>query len=140
MRAGFVAALLVSGLVFVSGCSEQSAPEVSGASSAPAAAQQQAHLMGTVIETMNVAGYTYVQLDADGESLWFAGPETVVSEGDRVMVIDGMVMEDFYSRSLDRTFEKLIFVGAFVLEGGEMPQQQPGLPAGHPPLGADAQK
>lgn len=65
---------------------------------------------GTVKETMNAAGYTYALVEADGVSIWLAGPETVLSIGQSVVWNGGMAMKDFHSNTLDRTFETIYFV------------------------------
>ena len=67
---------------------------------------------GTVLEAMHVAGYTYVRVDADGESIWIAGPHTEVNEGEVVSWTPGPVMRDFESTTLGRTFEAIVFAGA----------------------------
>ncbi|MEZ4387057.1 MAG: hypothetical protein R3D98_05685 [Candidatus Krumholzibacteriia bacterium] len=70
-------------------------------------------LTGKVVETMNAANYTYVQVDADGQKIWAAGPQTEVKVGDTVSVSTQMPMANFHSDALDRTFDVLYFVGGF---------------------------
>lgn len=65
---------------------------------------------GTVKETMNAAGYTYVLVEADGNAIWLAAPETVIQVGQAVAWSGGMAMKDFHSGTLDRTFETIYFV------------------------------
>jgi hypothetical protein len=67
---------------------------------------------GQVKETMNSAGYTYVLVEADGNTIWLAAPETTVAVGQTVVWNGGMVMKQFHSPSLDRTFETIYFVDA----------------------------
>ena len=62
---------------------------------------------GTVAETMNSAGYTYVRLAEDGR--WVAGPTTEVAVGDNVVYAAAVEMGQFHSRSLNRTFEQILF-------------------------------
>ena len=64
---------------------------------------------GKVLETMNAAGYTYVQVDENGQKLWLAVMETKVNVGDTVEFPDSPPMLNFQSKSLKRTFEKIIF-------------------------------
>ncbi|NRB23788.1 NrfJ [Shewanella sp.] len=66
---------------------------------------------GTVLDTMNGGGYTYVQIEASDNTFWAAGPQVEVNKGDTVVVQEQMWMNDFTSKSLDRTFEELLFVG-----------------------------
>jgi hypothetical protein len=67
---------------------------------------------GTVLSTENAAGYIYIELETDaGETLWLAAPETEVAVADRVAWRGGSIMVNFESRSLDRTFPEILFVG-----------------------------
>lgn len=76
-------------------------------------------LVGTVVETMDAGGYTYVHLElADGNRRWAAGPETVIAVGNRVALRNAMVQERFYSPTLERTFDRIDFATALdVLPG-----------------------
>jgi hypothetical protein len=65
---------------------------------------------GTVAETMNAAGYTYVLLNTGKEKIWFAGPGCQVKVGDNLSLPAGMLKENFTSKTLNRTFEKIYFV------------------------------
>ncbi len=65
---------------------------------------------GTVAETMDGGGYTYVRLERGGESIWAAAPQTTVQVGQEIAVDLGMKMDGFRSEALDRTFESLYFV------------------------------
>jgi len=81
---------------------------------APAAA---ASVSGEVLETMDAASYTYVKLKtADGE-LWAAGPKTPMQVGETIELGQGMLMTDFPSKELDRTFAEIWFVGGFAKPG-----------------------
>jgi len=77
---------------------------------------------GKVLETMNSGGYTYVQLDMDnGNPIWIAGPQTTVVKGETVQTTSkGSLMENFASKSLNRTFEKIYFVDAIVKPGNKV--------------------
>lgn len=78
------------------------------------ASQAQSALSTVVLETMTSAGYTYVRGEMDGEEAWFAGPQTTLAVGDTVQVTEPMLMQNFASRSLGRSFETLYFVGAYL--------------------------
>jgi hypothetical protein len=69
---------------------------------------------GTVIETMNAAGYTYLLVAEPGGQRWVAIPETTVTAGNPVSYYDGMVMNDFTSTSLARTFPAIVFSAGLV--------------------------
>jgi hypothetical protein len=64
---------------------------------------------GKVLETMNSGGYTYVQVDENGQKLWVAVMETKVNKGDMVEFPDSPPMLNFQSKTLKRTFDKIIF-------------------------------
>ncbi|MEZ4316288.1 MAG: hypothetical protein R3F61_02240 [Myxococcota bacterium] len=83
----------------------QSAPDVPhGAPAASAAVPG-----GTVRETMDSGGYTYVRLDSCGSDVWVAGPESKVAVGDTVRIDGNMRMDGFHSPKLDRTFDSIVF-------------------------------
>lgn len=73
---------------------------------------------GKVLETMNSGGYTYAKIDEGGNAYWIAGPQTEISVGSQISFIEQMVMKDFTSKSLNRTFDQLVFVTAIVPAGG----------------------
>jgi hypothetical protein len=65
---------------------------------------------GTAIQVVNTGGYTYVEVEVEDGSFWLAGPETEITEGTRVQWKGPMLMRDFHSPSLDRTFSEIVFV------------------------------
>ncbi|MDD3814583.1 MAG: DNA-binding protein [Desulfocapsaceae bacterium] len=78
---------------------------------------------GTVLETMNAGGYTYLQVDTGKVQQWVAIPESKVKAGDKVSYYEGMAMPNFTSKSLNRTFDSIIFSNGLV--GQEAPQVDP---------------
>lgn len=92
---------------------------------------------GTVLSTMNSGGYTYIEFDENGEKRWAACRQTDISVGDTIEFAKAAPMKNFYSRTLDKTFETILFVGrvtvagAKSVKGSEIPQ----LPEGHVPVG-----
>ncbi len=84
------------------------------ASSAPrmqlAANSQFAHT-GKVISTMDASIYTYLEVSENGKTLWLAAPTVKVKKGDTVGFDEGSPMANFYSKSLNRTFDVIYFVG-----------------------------
>ncbi len=64
---------------------------------------------GKVLETMDSGGYTYVQIEENGEKLWVAAMQTPVKVGDTVEFPDSPPMVNFQSKTLKRTFDKIIF-------------------------------
>jgi hypothetical protein len=64
---------------------------------------------GKVLETMDSGGYTYVQVDENGQKIWVAAMQTPVKVGDTVEFPDSPPMINFQSKTLKRTFDKIIF-------------------------------
>jgi len=64
---------------------------------------------GKVVETMDSGGYTYVQVDENGQKVWVAAMQTPVKVGDTVEFPDSPPMVNFQSKTLKRTFDKIIF-------------------------------
>lgn len=71
--------------------------------------------VATVLETMDSGGYTYALLEIDGDEIWSAGPPTQLSAGDQVALAGVMGMENFAATSLNRTFERILFVSGYAL-------------------------
>lgn len=97
---------------------------------------------GTVAETMNAGGYTYVRLQSDGkDDVWAAAPEFAAKVGDRLTVPLEMPMVNFESTSLRRSFPLVYFVSTVSRDGevvggtsSELPA--PSMMAGHTSGGA----
>lgn len=67
---------------------------------------------GVVEESMSAAGYVFIRVDHDGNSIWLAAPETIIRVGQQISWSGGAPMRNFISRSLDREFDEILFVGA----------------------------
>ena len=81
-----------------------------------------------VVETMSSAGYTYIRVEEDGVNYWIALPQTEVSVGEQISFYEQMLMEGFTSRSLNRTFDRILFVEA-INKGSELPTQAKASPS-----------
>ena len=118
----------------------------SNAGPAPAMQTEAGQYSGTVLETMESGGYTYVKVDTGKEQIWAAGPQTAVKVGEKVVVPTGMPMYNFHSKSLERDFEVIYFVGAIMKEGEAASAPDPAgagpdmglMPPGHPSMGMGA--
>ena len=62
---------------------------------------------------MNSGGYTYAKLDQGGTQVWVAGPETPLTVGTKVAKLEGTLMPNFRSETLNRTFDQIYFIGTF---------------------------
>ena len=65
---------------------------------------------GRVVATLDAPGYTYMELENNGKRFWIAAPTTRVKVGDRVNYVQSMVMNNFASSTLNRKFDRIIFV------------------------------
>ncbi len=64
----------------------------------------------TVLEHMNGGGYTFMKGEKDGNDMWIAVRETPVEVGDVFYFTSTMEMENFESKSVNKTFDKILFV------------------------------
>ena len=64
---------------------------------------------GTVREKIGASGYSYLRLASASGELWVAVPEAQVEAGAEVDVAPQMNMDGFESKTLHRTFAKLVF-------------------------------
>ncbi len=110
-------ALIVLG---VSGCSKKEAQapaaQPQAQQAAPMAAPAGTPVAGKVVETMNSGGYTYVLVENGGQKTWVAGPQTAVKVGQKVACQPGGTMTNFTSKTLNRTFESIIFSGGIQVQ------------------------
>ena len=67
---------------------------------------------GTVINSMNSAGYSYIQVEENGAQVWLAVPETHIEPGQSIRWDGGAPMRNFTSQSLNRSFDEIFFVSA----------------------------
>jgi len=76
---------------------------------APEAAPTEPHT-GKVLQIISSAGYTYVELrKKSGEKIWLAVPAADIAVGSQQTFNPGMVMPNFESKTLKRTFDKIVF-------------------------------
>ena len=64
---------------------------------------------GKVIETMDGGGYTYALVDKDGAKTWVAMGKTRLAVGNEITCRPGMVMNNFRSTALNRSFKSIVF-------------------------------
>jgi len=94
---------------------------------------------GEVITTMDSGGYTYVEVKTDSGTIWAAGPVTKIEVGEQVVIQSNMLMQNFTSESLDRTFDEIYFVSGFGKPGASSAPHDSTMPPGHPSVSGDAQ-
>jgi hypothetical protein len=89
-------------------------------------------LSGTLVERIAVAPYVYLRLRTANGELWAAVLEAPLTVGAPVTVYNALLMEQFESKTLNRTFDRIYF-GSL-----DAPGTQPTEMAGAP-VSADAQ-
>lgn len=81
---------------------------------------------GEVLESVNAGSYTYLRLKtADGE-VWAAIMQTTMPKGTKIQLHDPMLMTNFESKALGRTFDEIVFASAVSTESSSIatPAQQ----------------
>jgi len=68
-------------------------------------------LSGKVLETMNSGGYTYALIEKGDKKIWVAVPQTKIEKGKTITFTPGTEMNNFTSKTLNRTFDSIIFSG-----------------------------
>jgi hypothetical protein len=88
---------------------------------------QLAEFSGKVVEKQDVSVYTYVRLDdGAGNQIWAAVPQTQLEIGEQIALQGGTVMTNFSSKTLNRTFEFIVFAPGFVRGSGNKTARAPG--------------
>lgn len=130
--------MMILTLISTLGCKKKSQqPAIEGKpgmqqSTQPAASQLKE---GTVLETINSSGYTYVHVDIGTEKIWAAGPEFQVKVGDSVIIPEGIPMSNYHSKTLNRDFEMVYFVGSVLVNGSAQDfSAEKQMPPNHPAI------
>ena len=89
------------------------APQQSADTVKPSAASQYPN-SGKVLEVIDTAMYTYLQVTGDNGPVWIAASKTSIAKGATVSYSNGPVMSNFHSKTLNRTFDSIIFVDKVV--------------------------
>ena len=71
-------------------------------------------IYGKVTDIIDVAGYTYAEVDTGKEKVWAAGPPTPLKIGDMTAFSSQMPMQNFHSKSLGRDFPVIYFISRYV--------------------------
>ena len=126
MKKYFATGIVIALVLTLSACggNEQESPKKEKAATppetahttpaAPTAAAKAAVLQGKVLESMESGVYTYLQIDTGSAQPWVAIPESEVTVGTEVSCAPGMTMKNFSSKTLNRTFDSIIFSAGLV--------------------------
>jgi len=77
-------------------------------------------ISGKVLQILNSGGYSYFYLQKDNnEKIWLAVTETKAAVGERMSFKEGLVMKNFTSKTLKRTFDTIIFSNGVIPQPGK---------------------
>jgi len=65
---------------------------------------------GTVLEVIPTDNYSYLKIEEKGSEYWIAVTKMDVSKGEKVYFSQSMEMKNFTSKTLNRTFDSILFV------------------------------
>ena len=134
--------IIILTLIFtLQACDDSSAPYVPSEQEQAAAQETYG---GKVAETIEVDSYVYLRIESEKGPAWIATGRVQVYEGDVITFPGGVVMENFRSAALGRTFEMITFVDSIEITepaGGRAlpPPSDSTLPEGHPDITSPAQ-
>jgi hypothetical protein len=97
-----------------------------GAADAPAPPAS-APLKGRVLEVKDVGNYTYLRLKTKDGETWAAVNKSTVKKGADVTVENAMVMKNFESKTLKKTFDTIVFGTLGGAAPGEMAAAHAGI-------------
>ena len=105
---------------------------------APAAPPVAAAVKGTVLEVIDVQSFTYLRLKTKDGETWAAVNKAPIAKGAAVTIDNVTVMTDFESKTLKRTFPKILFGKLAGAGGGKAAAGHDGAsPHGASPATAD---
>jgi hypothetical protein len=68
-----------------------------------------------VLDVLNTDMYTFLQVTSEMGPQWIAVAKTDIPKGAKIKFSNGMVMNKFHSKALDRTFEVIYFIDTIEL-------------------------
>jgi len=86
-----------------------------------------------VEDKIDASQYTYMQVSENENEYWIAVPQMQVEEGDILYFSKSMEMKNFQSKTLNRTFESVLFVDDI---SRNLPNNKPQMPTSHPKVNA----
>jgi hypothetical protein len=73
-----------------------------------------------VQEVEQVGSYTYMLVRSDGSEHWIAAQSMTAFPGETYKYRGGLLMEDFYSKDLDKTFDQVLFLDKIISENASV--------------------
>jgi hypothetical protein len=78
--------------------------------------EERTAISGKVVEVLDGGSYTYLCLEKEGQKTWVAVPKMPAKVGEELTFKAGNEMTNFTSKTLNRTFEKIIFSDGTVVQ------------------------
>jgi len=72
---------------------------------------------GVIKSVQHQGGYSYIETDINGTTFWIASAITSVKPDDKITWNDYAMMRNFTSKSMNRTFDQIMFVDKVTLAG-----------------------
>lgn len=96
-------------------------------------------LTGKVIESMSSGGYSYINLQKkSGGKVWIAVPEAKIAVGQQISFKEGLVMTNFQSKTLKRSFDSIIFSDGIIPQSKTAAATTPPKDLSVPPISISA--
>ncbi|HEY3401203.1 MAG TPA: hypothetical protein VGK03_11295 [Geothrix sp.] len=119
---GTLSLLLIAAAAIGCNSNKSQAPVVAAPVQGAPAPQAQApaaglSITGKLLERIDASPYCYLKIKTASGEVWAAVPETKVEKGTEVTVAGAMIMRDFESKTLKRTFAEVYF-GTLAPAGG----------------------
>ena len=73
-------------------------------------------IYGKVTDVIDIAGYTYAEVDTGKDKVWAAGPVTPLKTGDMIGFSTQMPMQNFHSKSIGRDFPLIYFINRYITD------------------------
>jgi len=115
--------LMLLALFQLSACSEDAPTATEAVVAAPPTQQKAAPVTpptpvsstpaannGLVKSVQHVGGYSYIETDVEGSTFWLASAISSVKPNDKIAWNDYAMMRNFTSKSMNRTFDQILFV------------------------------
>lgn len=81
-----------------------------------------------ILETLASGGYTYMKVQDGKNSYWIAMTQRAVKVGDQVSYTEQGWMKNFHSKTLNRTFDSILFAGdATATQAKQIAEQKPNI-------------
>jgi len=63
-----------------------------------------------VVSAVSTLSYTFIEIERDGKTMWLAADVIPLKPGDRISFEEGILMMNFRSSDLERTFPNMTFI------------------------------